>query len=332
MATRNFPSPCVEWTPKIKLTALKGATFQWSEIIRYSLFTVPDLGLRRIQGAIFSGPPGNGRHTTAEALAGSLAGLKYNYWLRISGCALDCEEVADACAVIDAVANTLSKAGKICLLLDAPEQSRHSLAIQEYLGQLLEQSGENLFPIIITDDPTQLSPNLLRRFPLYHCPKPDLAARQLWFEKRLKNPQLPVTIDGLDHWMVSRETEDFSWRQLQDLYSFLLRSMFAKYASNPASYNPSMLPEAEKEIWSSGKIHLSKTEVFGLITAIRAQNAAAAPANVIVAGPAAPAQPTAASFVPTGSITADTPGSPAAPHKKAEEMTPDELIDGIDDL
>lgn len=331
MTPNRFPSPCVEWEPATTLGKLE-STYYWAGILRCSVVGNPVLNLAPMQGVIFSGPPGNGRHTTAEALAGSLRGMKFHYFLRISGCTLDTEDVADACAVIESVNAALHKHEKVCLLLDCLEHSRHCLSIQEYLYQLHTAWRGNLFLILITGDASRISPNLLRQFPLCHFQKPDETTRQRWLMEVLSgNPKknlVPINIDGgTNHITIARATKDFSWKQMADLCVMMRRTIAFKYLSNPTVYNPSMTPGTDSKLWKEGAIHLASEEVQDLIVMIRNQSVPAVQGAVqFVAAAGTTAVPAAVSAAPapTGSSTtappAETPSMSEEEAKAAAEI------------
>lgn len=337
MATNRFPTPCVEWIPDCQLPMLRNPSYQWAHILDKTLLGIPALRLQPIRGVIFSGPPGNGRHTTAEAVAGTLRALPTNprYCLRISACTLDTEEVADACAVIDNVNAALRKHGRICLLVDHPEHSRHSMAIQEYLYQLLLAWNDSLFLILITEDVSSICANLQRKLTLCHCPRPDQSTRQKWIEGILKGDPdkkiAPINIIGCNHMTIARETKDFSWKQMADLRSMMLRSIACKYLNNQDTYNPNQIPGYEVQLWRNGKIQLSKSDVMEIIVQIRSQSAPAPVAGAVqvlaAPGGAIPAKG-AAAFGEDASEAAQDSG----PKKKPEEMSFAELTAGIADL
>lgn len=335
MAANQFPSPCVKWNPECQLAQLRNASFHWAHILNNTYTGIPSLRLPPMAGAIFSGPPGNGRHLTAEALAGTLRASSAGYYcLRIAGCALDTEEVADACAVLDAVNDAFRDHPKICLLLDHPEHSRHSLAIQEYLYQLFLARKNSLFPILVTDDPASVSANLLRKLTLCPCSNPDQATRQTWFKGTLEGkPKAgipPLPLNGMNEITLARETKDFSWKQMQDLKTLLQRQIAFKYLSNLATYNPDS-EEGKGEhllkLMKEGKISLNKEEVMPLILLVRTQSAPAAPAGAVQVIAAAGGVVPAAAPSSSSEKSAEAPGE----RKKFDEMSLEEQLD-IDNL
>lgn len=329
MAKNLFPNPCVEWEPSIYLSKLDRVSCKWRDILRLSLEDQPELGLNRITGAIFSGPSGNGQHVTAEALAGTLQNLGFIYTLRTSGCTLDCEDVSDACAVLNAVFDIIRRGGKVCLLLESPERSRHSYAIQEYLVRILENYGNELFLIIITEDPAKITTGLQRRLSIFPCTAPTLTERQDWLEDALYSP-VTIKIDGMDKWALARETDGFSWRQMQNLWIQMRRKILEKYILDVGRYNPERLDEEVSLIWSQGRVHLAKSEVMDLIDGIRTQTAA--PVQMPVQAVAVPAVVSAAAPVSTA-VPAHTPApvkddnAEKIDHSHPENLSVDDLLD-----
>ena len=73
---------CTQREPMLVLGSLPD-TFQWKRVLMISCKDTDTarsiLKLTLPTGAVFTGPAGNGRHTTAEALAGSLYNKGRNY-------------------------------------------------------------------------------------------------------------------------------------------------------------------------------------------------------------------------------------------------------------
>lgn len=354
MTPNRFPTPCAEWKPGYDLKALQNESFYWPRVLAGTLNGIPVLGLPMVNGVVLAGLPGTGRHTTAEGLAGSLPERRdIHYFLRISGCALDTEDVADACAVVDGAVAKLRQHRKLCLMLDCPEQSRHSRAIQEYLLQQYLDHRAELFVIVITDAVGNISPMLLQKLTVCQFRKPDLVTRQRWLQSNLTRKDLPINLDdGMNHISLARETEGFSWRQMVELRTQLRRTIAFKYLSAPQTYNPSGIEGLENQIWRSGKIHLSQQEVFTILGFLREQNTAgtqtgtsgvqmvvapatAAPAAAAAAAPASAAKATenfdpfaADNFKPMNKEEAD---KAKAFHAQPEKMSGSQLLN-IDDL
>lgn len=323
MTPNRFPSPCVEWEPTLQLTSLKNASFYWAHILTKTLNGIPSLALLPVTGVIFSGPAGNGKHTTAEALTGTLKNRPQNPWycLRTCGCTLDTEDVADACAVLEQVDAVLQRGTRVCLLLDCPEHSRHSLAIQEYLYQLYLARPGRLFPVLITEHLSNIIPELQRKLLSCPCPKPDQSTRQRWILSQL-NGKIPIKFsDDVNHISLARDTKDFSWKQMADLRALMLRTIAFKYLSDPSAYNPDMIPGLEKQLWKEGKVPLDRNDVQDILFLIRSQNTPATQGMVqYVAAGAAPAP-----AVSSGSLST----SAAVPAYEEKKMDPEEVQKAI---
>lgn len=309
--------------PASQLSSLKNVSYYWAHLLSKILYGVPDMGLPPVSGVIFSGPLGNGKHTTAEALAGTLKNRSQNPWycLRTCGYTLDPEDVADACAVLEQVDDVLQQGTRVCLLLDCPEHSRHSLAIQEYLYQLFLARPGKLFPILITEHLSNIIPELQRKLLSCPCPKPDQSTRQRWILSQL-NGKIPINFsDDVNHISLARDTKDFSWKQMADLRMLMLRTIAFKYLSSPKTYNPNAIPGLEKQLLREGKVTLNRDDVQDILFLIRSQNTPATQGMVqYVAAGAAPAP-----AVSSGSLSAST----EIPEYEEKRMDPDEVQKAI---
>lgn len=94
--------------PQIKLKDLDAFSL-WSHMFRATMLKSPkkllsDFGVEPPDGAVFLGEPGNGRHTAAEALAGSKCNpeaKEYHHYLRITGWDFDCETAEESCRIAE---------------------------------------------------------------------------------------------------------------------------------------------------------------------------------------------------------------------------------------
>ena len=314
MTPNRFPSACVEFKPKLTLKKLSEyPSFYWAHVLLHTLAGIPELKLPPLRGAILAGTPGNGRHTIADGLAGSLKERGCAYASRIAGVALDTEDVADACAAIDGAISKLRQHGTLCLLLDCPEDSRHSLAIQEYLRQQMDLYPGNIFPIIITEAATNITPPLQAILTTCQFQPPDLNARQEWLKTYLEGKP-PITIDGgMTYIVLAKETNGFTWRQLTDLRTLLRRTLALKYFQNPRIYEAAGPRET---LLTNGTIHLAKNEVLGAVSSIRCQGtppAMAAPAGPVQYVAAMPANAVTPTAEPAGTAAATNSGATASP-------------------
>lgn len=325
MTPNRFPTPCVEFRPRFTLSNHENPSFYWSHVLKHTLNGIPALGLPRLKGAILAGPPGNGRHTTAEALSGTLNQGDIHYFLRISGATLDTEDVADACAALEGAMAKFRSHPQICLLLDGPENSRHSLAIQEYLLQQLTDRAGKLFLILITDSTANITPNLQLELTTCQFRRPDLATRQQWLQSQMAG-KVPIKIDGMNYISLTKATDGFTWRQLTDLRTLLRRSVAMKYHENSEKYAAAGTSD---QLFRKGDVQLSKEEVFAALAFIRDQGAPAMPAAVpaaavqYVAAPGVSAVNVAAAAAPAAAPAAQaTPA--AAPPPASRVMTQEE--------
>lgn len=218
-----------------KLGALPG-TYSWVPVLQ-AAFTkhrlINDLmEFPEPRGVIFSGSPGNGRHTTASALVNSRGG----HYLWLSGWDLDREDSDDSCEIIRNVVRLAYEQGKLILLLDGPENCRHSMLIQEYLARLLNNMDDGvLTTVIVTEDTAMISTALRHHLLLCPCAAPTKTERQTWFKQKLEKP-VPLKIDGMDQADLVKKTDGFSWQQLQDLQNHLKLLIFRQLLNRQAEF------------------------------------------------------------------------------------------------
>lgn len=312
MTANRFPTACVEFNPNLTLESMRNLpSFYWAHMLLHTLGGIPELKLPPIRGVILSGAPGNGRHTIAMGLCGTLKERGWPFFARITGIALDAEDVADACAVIDIAMSKLPQQGRICLLLDCPEDSRHNLAVQEYLRQQMEAHPGMVFPVLITKDTANITPVLQTLLTPCQFQCPDLDTRRTWLKTYLEGKPA-ITIDGgMNYITLAKETNGFTWRQLTDLRALLRRTIALKYFENPRIYESAGPRET---LLTNGTIHLTRNEVNTALACIRTQAvtttaapvqyAAAMPTSVSAAGtaPAAPPPPAARESAPSGEL------------------------------
>ena len=328
MTPNRFPSACVEYKPSSTLEALNVKdypSFYWAHVLANTLDGIPELNLPAMKGVILAGPPGNGRHTIAMRLSGSLAQRNWPFFARISGITLDTEDVADACAVLKGAVAKLQQHGGLCLLLDCPENSRHSLAIQEYLRQQMDYYPGRIFPIIITDSLTNITPTL-QTPSIASCQfqSPDRTTRQRWLQTYLEGK---ISIDGgVNYITLTKETNGFTWRQLTDLRTMLRRAVALKYSMNTAAYE-NLGPR--ETVLTNGSVHLTRDEGYTILSGIRSQAlpVAAAAGAVQYVSPIPPVPGTTVVPGPTTDPgTTTTPGT-AAPPPANKVMTDQEKAD-----
>lgn len=249
---------CDTWMPKTSLSDLP-SSYLWSGLLA-SAVTLHDLSLQSkfysknipadpVLGAILSGPVGNGRHTTAEALAGTLGrGLLH---VRIHGADLDFESPDTALAALNSLKAAFRNYAGVCLLLDEIQECRHSRMIQSHLLRLLgrlqtDQPGKNFRLIIVTDSPDSILSGLRRFLILCHCSAPNEDERRDWLSSQLRiGPRLiPKSVSAKD---LAAKTEGFSWHQLQLLHRYLRQQLFWNVKLHSEQ-------EASHEIMQAGQI------------------------------------------------------------------------------
>ena len=235
---------CDLWTPPGLLSKLPD-TYLWATQISGSIMLhlyskqksfqkrLPDFTTELLRGAIFSGPTGNGRHTTAEHLAGTLTNtLKLQNFrhIRVHGADLDLESPSEVFSAVASIDKCLKEADGLCLLLDEPQECRHSRMLQSRLLVLMDRTRRNhpqkhFFVIIVTDTLDSILPGLRSRLMLCHCPNPSVDDRRQWLSRQLRSgPHLvPDEMRAAD---LAEKTEGFSWHQLQCLITNLRNQLF----------------------------------------------------------------------------------------------------------
>lgn len=288
--------------PEANLVTLPD-TYQWASVLRsgrkHMSVAARVMGLEFCPGAIFTGPEGNGRHTTAYALAKTLCADKdgYRSLISIHGDDLDFEDREDIYAVVGHITKIAKISTALVLILDRPDLSKHNSLLQRTLlrlQQTLLDEKLKLYLIIITGSAEDLCAELLSNFPRYHCPRPDRATVKKHIKKMLKEP-VPITIDGISEADLTAAAEGLSWKQLWDLHQNLLRLMVLQYAMNKKKYDATGL--TEEQIYQQGKIKLSRSAVQMILDSTADQKyttAAVAPMAAYYGGPAMPVPATRA--------------------------------------
>ena len=269
MRDQQLNEICIRREPALVLGSLPDS-FQWKRILMISCKDTKTakelLGLTLPTGALFIGPAGNGRHTTAEALAGSLyKGSNYSQVLCLHGEDLDFEDPADVAAVLKHTA-TLTQQGDMVLILDRPELSRHSLTIQRRLlrfQDVLGQQGIRLFLILITDTVQDLDPEILSRHPLYPCPCPDEETVREWVGTILKKP-VTIKISRMNADSLTERLTGLSWKHLQDFHSHLKRLLIYKWRFFLRD------KQTEEETYKSGSVTFGYEDIAPVLASLDA--------------------------------------------------------------
>lgn len=258
---------CELWTPTVSLKALPDS-YLWAQQLlgminlvknQVQPFYKDHLPTAPLSGAVFSGAAGNGRHTTAEALSLSLANQHKNaniLHLRLRGAFLDFEQPDTALKALASLRDAFRSADGMCLLLDEPQDCRHSRMLQSHL-LMLRSAFRREFPnkpfylIIVTDSADSVLSGLLRELPLLPCAAPTADERRAWLSAQLRSKIKKINgeISMAD---LAAETEGFSWYQLQQLRSYLQSQVFV---------NAQQLAEQQKEEVTAAANALTKNDV-----------------------------------------------------------------------
>lgn len=252
-------------------------TFFWAPVLRATMLTGPAqllnaLGLRKQNGTIFTGADGNGRHTTAEALAASLCNPKAAepfHFLHIAGWELDFENACEVDALMDAIVCCGQETGRLCLLLDSPEDSRWGLPVQHRLAGLLDTEEFFLYLILICGEQKMAVSELQRRLRVCHCPPPTDEQREAWFADKLFSP-VPIPMKAMTHRDLAKKTEGLSWKQLNDLVDAMRQLLAWKHFMRYHA-NGSVLSELERAL-KGGAIELDEKDIAQLLHGIPSQN------------------------------------------------------------
>lgn len=262
-------------------------TCQWASVLRVSCKDSEAgqavMGLTLPTAALFAGPPGNGRHLTAHALAGSLCN-KYQRYIgcfQIHGSDLELADQKDLTDLMHYI-RKLTEQGPIILLLDQPELSEHGKDLQR---RLLRFQGAGLFLIVITEDAKNLIPEALSRCPLYPCPPPNAHQVYKWVEQITKKP-VAIKIAAMSTQQLAKTLTGLSWRQLTDFHTHLLRLMILSHSRNRKMFEEKGL--SEKAVLTNGYITLQLEDVSPILSSLESlkPQAVTVPA-VTAAAPAA---------------------------------------------
>lgn len=260
-----------------KMLGELGPSFYWAPVLLGAQIVRPPvllnlLNIQPLRGVIFTGEPGNGRHTTAHALISSKRNPNFPnppHYLKITGWDLDCDQLQQAYELIDTVVQIARECGSLCLLLDSPEGSRHSMQVQYYLAELLQQESALSFLVVICEKTEMVNPGLLRMLKHCHCSRPMEAQREMWLTDALTEPAL-ISIEGMEFADLVRETEGFSWKQMNDMLASFKLLLGKKYYFE--IYKKNRDEDALQNAIKSGEITLSRHEAIALVESIRNQN------------------------------------------------------------
>lgn len=306
MSKPELHDACYIWNPDKTLGQLPG-TYIWAQVLlsaatlRSAEKARAKLQIPPLYGAIFTGPAGNGRHSTAAALAGTLGGDLLH--VRVFGADLDFESSDQAMAAIGTVARAARESGQgLCLILDEPQDCRHSRMIQTRLLRLLErnleQRGAPVYLIIVTDKADSVLPGLRRLLMVCHCPNPTKEEREAWLVQQLTEPYriLPKDARAMD---TAEKTAGFSWHQLTLLVTALRQQLYwtaklladrsaeeavqavAGEEAKKAARKKATNFKARLELMDSGKAALTSLQFQALLAALRDQADPSRPASAM---------------------------------------------------
>lgn len=266
-------------------------TYQWAGVLRggrrHMAVAAQVMGLEFSPGAIFTGPEGNGRHTTAYALAKTLCSDRdgYRSLISIHGDDVDFEDREDVYALVDRVTKVARATTALVLILDQPGLSKHNLLLQRLLvrsQKALLREKLRLYIIVIADTPQEVGGEIMSRFPRYHCACPDETAVKKWVKSILQEP-VPIKIQEISPSELAVAVQGLSWKQLKDLHSHLLRLMVLQYALKKKSFDAKGI--TEEQVYREGRVTLEKAAVRMILDSTAAQRQAVASEGVYFGTP-----------------------------------------------
>lgn len=256
--------------PQIKLKDLDAVSL-WPSMFRAVTLKSPkkllsDFGIEPPEGAVFLGEPGNGRHTAAEALAGSKCNpeaKEYHHYLRITGWDFDCETAEEACCVAEYAAEAAKEYEHFCLFIDSPEESKFGKHFQYRLAEKLRELENNIFVIIVTDEMESLCRELVKNFKICRCVPPTQKQREKWIEGCMEKPF--VGIEEMSHLELAEKTEGFNWQQMNNMLNYMREVLVWKYYKMfKENRDLKLLGEAVK----TGGASLTKDEAQRIINSV----------------------------------------------------------------
>lgn len=264
---------CVTVKPAATLKDLPD-TYPWADVLKVACKDTDVaravMKLKLPTGALFAGPAGNGRHTTAQALAGSLC-TKTNRYVgccKIYGGDLDVQEERQLVPLLEYIAKKAIDGGLV-LIVDQPELCKYSQFFQRGLlrcQEAFEQNGAELFLIVITAGQENLMGELLGRFPLYPCVPPEESIVRKWVSQMMKNP-VPIKVADMGNVEIVDALTGLSWRQLTDCHSHLLRLIVLRFSQNRKQFEKKGVDE--ETAYRDGLITLSREDVLPLLESLR---------------------------------------------------------------
>lgn len=264
---------CMTVKPSATLKDLPD-TYPWGDVLKVACkdsdVARAVLKLKLPTGALFVGPAGNGRHTTAQALAGSLCTKTNRYagCCKIYGGDLDAQEERQLVPLLEHIAKKAADGGLV-LIVDQPELCQYGRFFQRGLlrcQEAFEQSGSELFVIVITESRDNLLGEFLGSFPMYPCVPPEESMVRQWVRDMMKDP-VPIKVADMGNVEIVDALTGLSWRQLMDFHTHLLRLMVLRYSQNRRQFEKKGVDE--ETAYRDGLITLSREDVLPLLESLR---------------------------------------------------------------
>lgn len=227
--------------PSADLDDLPG-TYLWGNILKLNLLNLPDelkknFKISAFNGAVFTGAAGNGKHTTADALAATICSPKrknITHYIKIRGKDFDCETEDDAVESISYIAEIAQKCQRLCVYFDSPEECKFSQVVQFYLSEMIEYYEDEptrFRVIIVSEKPEFIYHGLTRKLKLCPCSLPTDSQRSEYLRTKLCK-EVEIPFDGMSYVDISKRTKGFSWKQLSDLTNSIYEKLAFKHYMN----------------------------------------------------------------------------------------------------
>ncbi len=271
--------------PQKKLKSLE-EDYPWASVLKVMAWpargvaTKELMKLPQVKGVILAGPHGNGKHSLADALSGSVTVLKNGQreYLKLSPADIPTDiSGSELCGLFRELIAYSRQAGWLTLVLDEPSAWDAWVQGAAYLARELENS--DIFLIVIETDIGKIPTGLRRSLMLCPCVPPSSRQRENWINKNMSSP-VALKLPNRSPKTLARLTDGFSWRQLQDLFC-LIRVHHVCQAMSLTGGMQDMQKQVEL-LKSGGSVFLDKGLVDELIACVRAQAVSPAPVYAAV--------------------------------------------------